>query len=100
MTNIIDIHRRGTTLEVVLDRGFSIWIRRIVEHHIHPAVNKLQVDMSRSHRIDSEGVIFLFRWQRSGKQLELINPPRIFFEIVRILELDEVWDLSSVVNTR
>lgn len=98
MANIIDIHKKGPTLEVQLCCAFNLWIRNILESRLHSGITKLRLDMSRSNRIDSEGVIFLHRWQRSGKELELINPPPVLFEILDILELTDMWDLEAIVT--
>lgn len=89
--------KQGSTLVVSLDTGFNRLVRRRLEKRIEneSGIDRLRVDMSRSRLIDSEGVIFLYRWQKSGKKLELINPPWIFFEILRILELDTVWDVNG-----
>ncbi len=98
MANITDIHRKDATLEVKPGRGFNLWTRNMVESHLHPGITRLRLDMSRSNRIDSEGVIFLHRWLQSGKELELIQPPPVLFEILDILELKDMWDLEAIVT--
>jgi ABC-type transporter Mla MlaB component len=92
--NIVNTHREGTTLEVQVCDGFNLRIKNIIDSRISDNIDKLQIDLTRCDFVDSEAVIFLYKWQHSGKQLELINPPEIFFEILDILELSESWDLN------
>lgn len=70
----------------------------MILNHISDDTRVLKIDLSRCKFIDSEGIIFLHQWQQAGKQLQLINPPEVFFEMLEILELDNSWQ-PNVLKT-
>ena len=79
-------------LQVQIHGSFNLHVRNVIENHITKGIKKLEIDLSACDLIDSEGVIFMYQWQRDGQELELKNPPHILFEILDILELREQWD--------
>jgi ABC-type transporter Mla MlaB component len=78
--------------------GFNLWIKNMILNHINKNTNLLKIDLTECKIIDSEGIIFLHQWQQEGKELQLINPPEVFFELLEILELDNSWQ-PNVINT-
>ncbi len=46
------------------------------------------VDLRRSKIVDSEALIYLFNLSKSGVDITLLQPPPVYFEALRILELD------------
>lgn len=94
--NIVETHKNKSTLEVTVYRNFNLRVRNMIESRLSTEINTLEIDLSRNKFIDSEAVIFLYKWQKSGNNLSLIHPPEIFFEIIKILELDEVWSPSII----
>lgn len=95
--SIPSIHKDGSTLYVTIQTGFNLWVKNFIQNHINGGIHTLKVDLSGCKYIDSEGVIYLYKWQKDGKSLQLIDPPDIFFEILEILELDNSWQ-PNVLN--
>jgi ABC-type transporter Mla MlaB component len=95
---MIDTHRSGNLLEVEVHGSFNLTAKNMLEGRLRAEVTDLNIDLTECKFIDSEGIIFMYRWQNSGKGLELINPPEILFEIVELLELREHWDLNYITK--
>lgn len=87
----IKTHKKNGLLEVTITGHFNLWTKKLIESRIANDISQLSIDLSNCKFIDSEGVIFMYRWQSSGKELELVNPPDILFEIIDLLELNEHW---------
>ncbi|PAU95115.1 hypothetical protein CK503_02630 [Aliifodinibius salipaludis] len=96
--SIPNIHREGTTLNIEIQGGFNLWVKNMILNHINNYTHALKIDLTECKFIDSEGIIFLHQWQQKGKDLQLINPPDVFFEILEILELDDSWQ-PNITNT-
>lgn len=94
--NIIETHKEGNTLEVKVHRTFNLTSKNMLENRIHSDTRHLNIDLSDCWLVDSEGVIFMYNWQRTGNTLELINPPKIFFDILDLLELRKNWNLNII----
>ncbi len=69
----------------------------MITNHINDDIRTLRIDLSGCKYIDTEGVICMYKWQKDGKSLQLINPPDIFFEILEILELNNSWQ-PNILN--
>lgn len=95
--SIPSIHKNGTTLNIKIQGGFNLWIKNMILNHINNDTHVLKLDLTECKFIDSEGIIFLHQWQQNGKDLQLINPPDVFFEILNILELDNSWQ-PNIIN--
>lgn len=96
--SIPNIHRDGSTLNVSIQGGFNLWIKNMIANHINKNTDTLKIDLTKCKFIDSEGVICLHQWHQNGNNLQLINPPDIFFEILEILELTNSWQ-PNIINT-
>jgi anti-anti-sigma regulatory factor len=96
--SIPNIHKDGSTLNVQIEGGFDLWIKNMILNHITNDTHTLEVDLTECKFIDSESIIFLHQWQQDGNNLQLINPPEVFFEILEILELDNSWH-PNIQNT-
>ena len=96
--SIPNIHKDGSTLNIKMQGGFNLWIKNMILNHINKNTNLLKIDLTECKIIDSEGIIFLHQWQQEGKELQLTNPPEVFFELLEILELDDSWQ-PNVINT-
>lgn len=51
-------------------------------------ISHLVLDLRRSKIVDSEAIIYLFTLSNSGVDITLLQPPPVYFEALRILELD------------
>ncbi|WP_440999941.1 STAS domain-containing protein [Fodinibius sp. SL11] len=95
--SIPSIHKNGSVLTVTIQSGFNLWVKNMIANHINDDIRTLRIDLTGCNYIDTEGVIYLYKWQKDGKSIELIDPPDIFFEILEILELDNRWH-PNVLN--
>jgi ABC-type transporter Mla MlaB component len=96
--SIPSIHKNGSTLNATIQSGFNLWVKNFIANHVSEEIHTLNVDLSGCKYIDTEGVIYLYKWQKDGKSLQLIDPPDIFFEILEILELHNSWQ-PNILNS-
>lgn len=92
--SIIESHKSRDTLQVKVLNNFNLLTRNKIESRLTKEINRLEIDLSNCKLLDSEAVIFMYHWNKSGKELHLINPPEILFEILEILELSDIWQLN------
>lgn len=97
--NIIDVHKKEDTLKVRVKGPFNLAVNKLISSRITPSIEDLTLNLKRCKIIDSEAIIFMYKWQQSGKSLKILNPPDIMFEVIQILELDKHWKLD-VSNTK
>lgn len=90
--SFIQINKTAETLAITLQTTFNLYDVHFVEEKLTPEINTLQIDLGSCKIVDSEAVIFMYRWQASGNVLKLIKPPDVLFEILDILELRENWN--------
>lgn len=96
--SIIESHKTKDTLKVKVLNNFNLLTRNKIESRLTKEIEKLEIDLSNCRLLDSEAVIFMYQWDKSGKELNLINPPEILFEILEILELREIWQLNHTTT--
>jgi ABC-type transporter Mla MlaB component len=92
--SIIESRKSKNTLKVKVLNNFNLLTKNKIESRITREIEKLEIDLSNCKLLDSEAVIFMYQWDKSGKELKLINPPEILFEILEILELSDLWNLN------
>ncbi len=88
--------KKGDTLHVTLHRDFNLLTARKVRRLCRD-VNEVRIDLSRSKFVDTEGIIVLYELIQAGKKVRLIHPPPIFFEVVHILGLEEIFRPEALV---
>jgi anti-anti-sigma regulatory factor len=93
----MDLDRDDDTLNVRPRRDFNLMAVRHLKYHLEDAT-QVRIDLSRARLVDTEAVMALFRLQQEGIQFRLVNPPDIFFEVLEVLELDDVFDLDRLVE--
>ena len=93
----IHTQMKGNVLVIKVQGAFNLRAKNMIESRLRPETNTLRIDLKESKFIDSEGVIFLHRWQTAGNKLQLLHPPDLFVEILEILELDDRWDLDEII---
>ena len=84
------------SLEVKLIRDFNLNAVRDLEPHVGSA-NTIIIDLRKAKFVDSEGIIFLHKLMKSGKTIRLKNLPKFLSECLRILKLENEWDLESML---
>jgi hypothetical protein len=53
------------------------------------------VDLRAVRLVDTEGIIALDRIQRAGKDVTVRNPPDIFFDVLRALDLPGLFNVHA-----
>jgi|SRR6056297_2720963 len=92
--SIIESRKSKDTLKVKVLNNFNLLTRNKIESRLTREIGKLEIDLSHCKLLDSEAIIFMYQWDKSGNKLNLINPPEILFEIIEILELRDIWQLN------
>ena len=59
-------------------------------------ITHIVLDLRRSKIVDSEAVIYLFNLSNSGVDITLLQPPPVYFETLRILELDRAPQFQRI----
>lgn len=95
----MDLERHGHTLTVRMRRDFNLMAVRHFRYHLGDAT-RVRVDLSRARLVDTEAVMALYRLQRDGITVRLLEPPDIFYEVLEILELESAFDLDRLVERR
>ncbi|WP_456427039.1 STAS domain-containing protein [Rhodocaloribacter sp.] len=88
--------KKGDTIHITLRRDFNLLTARKVRRLCRD-VNEVHIDLSRSKFVDTEGIIVLYELIKAGKKVRLIHPPPIFFEVVHILRLEEIFRPEALV---
>lgn len=95
--NILKSHKEGSSLTLKIDRALNLSTINIIESRLTKEINRLIIDLSECRFVDSEGVIFLYKWQKAGHELILKDPPDILFEIIRILKIEKDWKPQGII---
>ena len=93
----MDLERHGDTLTVRTRRDFNLMAVRHLKYHLEGAT-RVRVDLSRARLVDTEAVMALFRLQKEGLDITLLEPPAIFYEVLEVLELESVFDVERLVE--
>jgi anti-anti-sigma regulatory factor len=93
----MDPERHGDTLTVRPRRDFNLMAVRHLKHHLGDAT-RVRIDLARAQLVDTEAVMALFRLQKRGVDVRLLEPPPIFFEMLKVLELESAFDLDRLVE--
>jgi ABC-type transporter Mla MlaB component len=93
----MDLERHGDTLTVRTRRDFNLMAVRHLKYHLEDAT-RVRVDLSRARLVDTEAVMALFRLQREGPDITLLEPPAIFYEVLEVLELESAFDVERLVE--
>ena len=93
----MDLERHGDTLTVRTRRDFNLMAVRHLKYHLEDAT-RVRVDLSRARLVDTEAVMALFRLQREGVDITLLEPPAMFYEVMEGLELEWAFDVERLVE--
>lgn len=93
----MDLERHGDTLTVRTRRDFNLMAVRHLKYHLEDAA-RVRVDLSRARLVDTEAVMALFRLQKEGLDITLLEPPAIFYEVLEVLELESAFDVERLVE--
>lgn len=84
-------------IRFILERDFNLLTVQHIEQLLRDET-EVDIDLAASHFVDSEALVLIDRLQREGRQVKLFNPPRIFYEAVHILGLEQAWNLDKLVD--
>lgn len=84
-------------LTVNLIRDFNLMTAKKLEN-LAEDVDEIYIDLSKSRLVDSEAIIVLYKLLNAKKIVKLKNPPPIFCEVVRILELDDFFKMEHLID--
>jgi len=93
----MDLERHGNTLTVRTRRDFNLMAVRHLKYHLEDAT-RVRIDLSRARLVDTEAVMALFRLQKEGLDITLLEPPAIFYEVLEVLELESAFDVERLVE--
>lgn len=95
----MDLERHGDTLTVRVRRDFNLMAVRHLKYHLEDAT-RIRIDLRRARLVDTEAVMALFRLQREGVTIRLLDPPAIFYEVLEVLELEEAFAVEELVERK
>lgn len=86
-------------LEVTLTGDFNMNAVRRVSELLNDRP-ELCIDLKNSRFVNSKAIIFMHQLMNRETQVKvkLKNPPKIFFELLHILGLHEIWNLDEIVE--
>lgn len=93
------VTKHAQKLEVILESDFNL---NAVKHisSLMKDRSELSIDLKNARFVTSKAIIYMHNLMHTEKQVRvhLINPPKTFFELLRTLELHEVWNLEEIVQ--
>lgn len=91
--------KKKDSLEVVLPGDFNLNAVRQIRKLLGDR-KTLFVDLENSRFVNSKAVIFLHNLMASCPEAEvkLKNPPKVFFELLTILQLHKYWNLDDIIE--
>jgi len=87
-------HRDGSHLTIELDRDLNLLTARYIKRLADP-VDHVVVDLRKTRLADTEGVAHLHRLQLEGKTVTVRNPPDVFLEVLKVLELTGLFEIHT-----
>ena len=94
----MDYTKTGSDLTVRLIRDFNLLTARRLAPMTED-VTSVRIDLTNAKIVDSEAVRLLHTMIRSGKRVTLIHPPRILTEVIDILGLDGILDITAMTES-
>lgn len=95
--NIMEYQKASNELTVYLQDDFNLDAVREIEALLGDR-EILKIDLEQARFVNTEAIIFLHRQMQDQKKVHLINPPKLFYEVLQILGLHEIWDLTNIVE--
>jgi anti-anti-sigma regulatory factor len=93
----VEVYRTQGRLSIRLLRDLNLYSATRIQRLARDAT-EVRIDLTRSKFIDSEAVRVLYELHRDGRVITLVNPPRLYDEVVNILGLRDVFDAAVSVE--
>ena len=86
-------------LDLILESDFNLNAVRHISS-IMKDRSELLIDLVNARFVTSKAIIYLHNLMYADKdvRVRLKNPPKIFFELLKTLELHKVWNLEEIVQ--
>ena len=86
-------------LEVVMSGDFNLNAARKISNLLKER-RELLIDLKHAHFVNSKAAIFLHKLMRKDPpvQVRLKNPPKVFFELLTTLGLQQSWALDEIIE--
>ncbi|MDX1592081.1 MAG: hypothetical protein R3283_08960 [Balneolaceae bacterium] len=97
--NTLNYKKSGRKLEITLTGDFNLnAVKRISD--LLDDRKELVIDLQQSRFVNSRAIIFLHRLMNSEPpvKVQISNPPKIFFELLQVLDLHKNWKLDEIVQ--
>jgi hypothetical protein len=91
--------RTGDTVTLRFRRDFNWMAVRHLRHHVGNA-SRIRVDLSRTRFVDTEAIMALDALQREGRHVTLLDPPLLFEEVLDVLDLQNHFDVDTLIERR
>ena len=88
---------KNKVLQVKVELSLNLLTRRSIEKLADDAEHVI-IDLSTTKIVDSEGVILLWQLNKKNKNVSLIKPPAILFDIVDILGLSNEIRIQQIAK--
>ncbi len=93
----MDFKKTGNRLSVTLLGDFNLNIVRRIKNLLEDK-DELYIDLERARFVNSEAIIFLHKQIHNNRTIRLKNPPKIFYEALKILGLHNDWNLKTIIE--
>lgn len=95
----MQIEKSRQKLNVVLPGDFNLNTVRIISDEIGDR-KEIGIDLANARFVNSKAIIFLHKlmYKELPVKVKLKNPPRIFFELLKIMGLHTVWNLEEIIE--
>jgi len=97
--NTIQTKKSSNKLEVILPGDFNMNAVRMISEQLDDRA-ELSVDLVHSRFVNSKAIIFLHMLMKTDPQVKvsLKNPPRVLFELLNALGLQDNWNLDEIIE--
>jgi hypothetical protein len=97
--NTMQYQKSSRKLEVILPGDFNLNAVRMISELLDDRT-ELSVDLVHSRFVNSKAIIFLHKLMKATPpvKVNLKNPPRIFFELLKTLGLHDLWNLDEIIE--
>lgn len=89
--------RTNQSLNIQLSGDFSLHTVQQITPLLDD-VEEVHLDLSFSRFVDSEAMIFIHRLIQKQVRVRLQNPPRLFYEVLSVMGLQDEWDLKQIIE--
>ena len=70
---------------------FNTYTVLLLKSFLDDKIKTIEVDFSGTRLVDTDGISFLYQQAKKGKNIILKNPPEIMFDILRVLDIEDVF---------